>query len=168
MGTPEQDVRVLISTASQQTWVILEKGCLPGAKVCSDARGGIFYPENSTTWSLHGAGYYELSLEQNLLNISANGLYGSDTLGLSLQRSDGPTLENQVIGGIAAEEFYLGIFGLNPRPTIFSVNESGQASYITSLREQNMVPSTSFGYTAGAPYRKSCILYRILFTHLML
>lgn len=157
MGTPEQIIRVLISTASQQTWVVLAKGCLPSDTPCKDARGGIYYPENSTTWSQQGNGYYQLQLELNLMNVSANGLYGNDTIGLGLRGSGEPTLENQIIGGIGAEQYYLGLFGVNPKPTSFTALDVGQASYMTSLKDQNLIPSVSFAYSAGAPYRMSPI-----------
>ena len=157
MGTPEQIVRVLISTASQQTWVVLAKGCLPSDTSCKDARGGIYYPENSTTWSQQGDGYYQLQLELNLMNVSANGLYGNDTIGLGLRGSGEPTLENQIIGGIGAEQYYLGLFGVNPKPTNFTALDVGQVSYMTSLKDQNLIPSVSFAYSAGAPYRMSFI-----------
>lgn len=157
MGTPEQIVRVLISTASQQTWVVLAKGCLPSDTPCKDARGGIYHPENSTTWSQQGDGYYQLQLEPNLMNVSANGLYGNDTIGLGLRGSGEPTLENQIIGGIGAEQYYLGLFGVNPKPTNFTALDVGQVSYMTSLKDQNLIPSVSFAYSAGAPYRMSPI-----------
>lgn len=155
VGTPEQTLRVLVSTASPQTWVVLEKGCLPGDDLCTDARGGIFYPENSTTWVQQGDSFYKLQLEQNLVNSSANGLFGNDTIGLSLQGSGGPTLKDQVLGGVGAEQYYLGLFGVNPKPTNYSALGDGQASYMTSLKDQKLIPSVSFSYSAGAPYRKT-------------
>lgn len=146
---------MLISTASQQTWVVIKNGCLLNDALCKDARGGIYYPENSTTWSQHEAGYYKLQLELNLVNNSANGLYGNDTIGLGLRGSGGPTLKNQIIAGIGAEEYYLGLFGVNPKPTNFTTLDVGQVSYMTSLKDQNLIPSVSFAYSAGAPYRMS-------------
>lgn len=154
MGTPEQAVRVLISTASQQTWVILPEGCLQTDTICPDARGRVYNQSKSTTWSQLGKGYFELSVEQHL-NISANGLYGHDTLGLGVKGSGGPTLQSQIIGGIGAEQYYLGMFGVNPKSTNFTGLDEEQPSYLASLKDQKIIPSLSFGYTAGAQYRKS-------------
>ena len=160
MGTPEQSVRVLISTASQQTWVILPRGCLQTDTVCPDARGGIYNNNTSSTWSQLGPGYFQLSVEQNL-NFSATALYGHDTVGLGSQDSGGPTLQAQIVGGINSEVFYLGMFGLNPKPTKFNSPglDGEQSSYLTSLKNQNLIPSVSFGYTAGGQYCKSPIVF---------
>lgn len=71
--------------------------------------------------------------------------------------SGGPTLQNQVIGAYAAApngQLFLGEFGVNPQPTNFSTIENGQASFLTSLKDQGMISSLSVGYTAGAPYRE--------------
>ena len=153
MGTPEQDVRVLISTASQQTWVILPEGCLRTDTICPDARGGLYNYNTSSTWNQLGEGYFELSVEQNL-NLSAVGLYGHDTITLGGEGSGGPTLQNQIVGGIGTEIYYLGMFGVNPKSTNFSGLDEEQPSYLTSLKNQNLIPSVSFGYTAGAQYRE--------------
>ena len=46
------------------------------------------------------------------------------------------------------------MFGVNPKPTNYtSIEGYRQDSYVTSLKKQNLIPSLSFGYTAGAPYR---------------
>lgn len=106
----------------------------------------------SSTWEPNG--FWQLGNERNL-GIYANGLYGNDTLGLGIQGSGGPTLSNQVLATIRTEAFYLGMFGVNPKRTNYTgVAEEGQASYMTCLQEQNLIPSLSFGYTAGAPYRR--------------
>lgn len=83
------------------------------------------------------------------------GLLGTDTLSLGGQSSQGPSLEKQVISGIADNtRYYLGMLGLNPNPTRVSAKDSGQSSYITSLKAQDIIPSVSFGFTAGAAYRE--------------
>jgi len=47
----------------------------------------------------------------------------------------------------------LGIFGLGPKPTNFSDFNQPQPSYLWSLKNQSLIPSLSFGYSAGAPYQ---------------
>lgn len=60
-----------------------------------------------------------------------------------------------MIGGIADNtRYYLGMLGLNPKSTRVSANDSGQSSYIVSLKAQDIIPSISFGFTAGAAYRE--------------
>lgn len=110
----------------------------------------------SSTWSPNGL--WQLQNERNL-GIFANGLFGNDTIGLGIQGSGGPTLQNQILATIGTEHFYLGMFAVNPKRTNYTgVTEQGQASYMTSLKEQNLIPSVSFGYTAGAPYRLKKVL----------
>ena len=125
-----------------------------GDSDCSGARGLAFNPNTSSTWSLHGN--YELSTEQNL-NLSAEAIFGNDTLGLGIQGSGGPVLQDQVIGAFTDDDFYLGYFGVNSEVINFTNTES-QPSYLTTLKDQNLIPSLSFGYTAGNQYRLKQVL----------
>ena len=125
-----------------------------GDSDCSQNRGLAFNPNTSSTWSLHGN--YELSTEQNL-NLSAGAIFGNDTLGLGIQGSGGPVLQDQVIGGFTDEDFYLGYFGVNSAVINFT-NAQSQPSYLTALKDQNLIPSVSFGYTAGNQYRLKQVL----------
>ncbi|KAI4204689.1 MAG: hypothetical protein LQ350_001004 [Teloschistes chrysophthalmus] len=157
VGTPAQDIRTFVSTSSQVSWIVLQDvGCTASDKACASARGGLFNMNTSSTWSPNGL--WQLQNERNL-GIFANGLFGNDTIGLGIQGSGGPTLQNQILATIGTEHFYLGMFAVNPKRTNYTgVTEQGQASYMTSLKEQNLIPSVSFGYTAGAPYRLKKVL----------
>lgn len=114
-----------------------------------------FNPNRSSTWSQYG--YYQLGAGQNL-NLSGEAVFGNDTLGLGIQGSGGPTLQDQIIGAFATDEIYLGMFGLNPASTNITQEEQGKASYMTTLRNQNLIPSLTFGYTAGNQYRLKQVL----------
>ena len=156
VGTPAQDVRVLISSASQATWVVLPGGCKAKDTGCQDDRGEVYNYNQSSTWSQNGL--YQLYNERNL-GMSGNGLWGNDTIGLGIQGSGGPTLPDQVLAGIVTDNFYVGMFGVNPKPTNYTGIETDQQdSYMTTLKKQNMIPSVSFGYTAGAQYRLKKVL----------
>ncbi|MCJ1475099.1 hypothetical protein MMC13_003759 [Lambiella insularis] len=50
------------------------------------------------------------------------------------------------------------MFGVNPKPTNFTSIGENQASYMTTLKDQNLIPSVSFGYTAGNQYRLKTVL----------
>ena len=127
-------------------------GCKPGDTVCAAARGSLYNNNASSTWSPNG--FWQLYNERNL-GINVNGLFGNETLGLGLPGSNGPNLENQIIATIGTENFYLGMLAVNPKRTNYTgIAEEGQESYISSLKRQNLIPSLSFGYTAGAQYRK--------------
>ncbi|KAI4123841.1 MAG: hypothetical protein LQ347_005995 [Umbilicaria vellea] len=112
-------------------------------------RGGTFNPDNSSTWHAPSS-YYSVVIELNL-DYTARGPVANDTLTLG---TGGPTLKNQAIGGLVAKDFYLGMLGLNPRPTNFTTGADASASLMTSLKAQNLIPSMSLGYTAGNNYRK--------------
>lgn len=152
VGTPAQDVRLLVSTASQVSWLVLEgRGCPLNDETCAQSRGGLYNSNTSSTWSPKGL--YQLYNGRNL-GIEAVGLFGNETLALGLPGSGGPTLEKQIIAGIGNQAFYLGMFSVNPKRTNFTgIEDGGQASIMTSLKNQNLIPSVSFGYTAGAQYR---------------
>ncbi|KAI4263714.1 MAG: hypothetical protein L6R42_001154 [Xanthoria sp. 1 TBL-2021] len=88
------------------------------------------------------------------MGIYANGLFGNDTIGPGIQGSGGPTLEDQIMAVIGTEKIYVGMFAVNPKRTNYTgITERGHASYMTALKNQSLIPSVSFGYTAAAPYR---------------
>jgi hypothetical protein len=154
IGSPEQTVRVIISTASQQIWAVDPRGCNPDDNTttnCPDARGTTFNYETSTTWKPQGL--YDLWIEQNL-GLQGNAEYGFDTVGLGYPGESGVTLKDQTVGALATPQFYFGHFGINPKPTNFTNYTSQSPSFMTTLKEQSLIPSVSWGYTAGAIYRE--------------
>ena len=155
VGTPAQNVRVFISTSSPDTWIVLPAGCSVGDSTCLDSRGGTFNYNASSTWSQHG--FYEISSEQNL-NNAVQAVFGNETVGLGIQGSGGPTLSDQIVAAFTDEEFYLGMFGLSTASTNFTPQDSGRPSFMSSLKNQSLIPSLSFGYTAGAKYRLKQVL----------
>ncbi|KXS94498.1 hypothetical protein AC578_4504 [Pseudocercospora eumusae] len=157
VGTPEQTVRTFVSFASYQTWLVLPEGCQDAASqsACAESRGNVFYRNESSTWDEQGI--YDLWIEKNL-DYNGNAIYAYDTVALGGVGEGGPTLKNTTVGGLAVEHFYLGVLGVNPKPTNFTTFNQGSPSYMTLLKEQNYIPSLSFGYTAGAQYRFTGVL----------
>ncbi|CAG8980566.1 hypothetical protein HYALB_00002564 [Hymenoscyphus albidus] len=153
VGTPEQIFHVLISTAGQETWVPVPEGCLStDPSDCGAQRGVLpfrnqpssgFQINASSTWT--PINRYELGLDKEL-NYTGNGEYGFDTSG-------GVSSEHQLVAGIATKDFYLGMFGLGPKPTNFTTFNNPQGSFLWSERNQSLIPSLSWGYTAGANYQ---------------
>ncbi|KAK5018810.1 hypothetical protein LTR16_000894 [Cryomyces antarcticus] len=81
-------------------------------------------------------------------------MFGFDTIGLQIENSGGVFLPHQVVAGTPAKDFWLGYFGLDPKPANFSdFDGSPIPSYIQTLKDRSLIPSLSFGYTAGAAYR---------------
>ena len=157
-GTPEQELEVLPSTEVPETWLVLPKGCdvKNDAANCTQARGGAFNNSISSSWSPKDT--YLLTSEARL-GYSAptdSGLYGFDTLGVGVPGQGNVTLEHQVVAGITTKDFFLGSLGLHQRPISFP-DQTTAPSLITYLKANSLIPSLSYGYTAGASYRKSLL-----------
>lgn len=152
VGTPQQFVRTFISFGVYQTWVVLPQGCSTSADPdqCSESRGWLF--DNDTSSTFEYLGIYDLWVGRNL-GHATNGIFGFDTVGLGGEGEGGPTLKNTTVGAFASTTYYLGFFGINPKPSNFTDFNTQSPSYMTQLKEQRMIPSVSFGYTAGAHYR---------------
>lgn len=144
---------VLVSTASPQTWAVLPPGCPSEDQYpnCPGDRGELFDYNRSSTWEQQGL--YEINTEENL-GIYRTGQFGNETITLGFPNSGGVTLDNQILGGVVAAEYWLGMFGVNPKRTNWTSFEDGQPSYLATMKEQNLIPSLSFGYTAGNQYRE--------------
>ena len=121
---------------------------------CRNRRGWFFNFNQSTSWQDNGL--WELYIETNL-GYYGDANYGYDTVGLGGEGESGPTLQNQTVAALAVDDFYLGIFGLNAKPTNFSNFSDPSPSYMETLRTQNLIPSKSFGYSAGARYSESSL-----------
>ena len=165
LGSPQEKLQVLISTASEQIWTIYPQACIANitdpntnktqynafSTDCETSRGHLFNTSQSKTW--HQKGYFQLSLERRL-DIVGNGLYGFDSVGLGLEGEEGPSVQNATISTMITTNFWLGHIGLDPKPTNFSIVEDPVPSYLMNLFSQKNIPSLSFGYTAGAKYRE--------------
>ena len=86
------------------------------------------------------------------LGITSDGQYGLDTVGLGVEATTGLTSNQNVVAGVLAVPFCLGQIGLKNSNTT-AVN--GTASFMAQLKNEKLIPSLSYGYTAGAIYRKS-------------
>jgi len=85
-------------------------------------------------------------------------LYGNDAVALSSLSPGTTSLSNQLIGGIASTDFFMGSLGLNPDSTNLSSSNASISSYMSNLKSQNKIPSLSYGYTAGNQYRFDKVL----------
>ena len=147
VGTSPQWVDLFVSTASQETMVIGSAGCDETDTRCPTQRGGLFRSNESSSWLDQGA--FELGLDPQL-GFGGDGVYGLDTIALNDQIS----VPSQIVAVINTTEYYLGFFGLGVEPTNFT--SADQPTFLDSMVENaSFTPSHSFGYTAGAHYRKS-------------
>lgn len=112
----------------------------------------------SKNWvnKISGGGILELEAESNLgYNVNYdNGQYGFDTLGVVVPGGGNVSLDKQLIAGIATNDFLVGNLGLADRPREFE-GYTPEMGFVSQLQSKNLIPSLSYGYTAGASYRKS-------------
>ena len=145
VGTPPQWLDLFVSTASQETLVIGPGGCDEADTQCISTRGGLFYPDHSKTWDRQGD--FPVGLDRQL-GLDGNGVYGFDSIALDDQIS----LPSETIGIVNGTEYWLGYLGLGIEPTNFTVTD--KPSFLDNMvHNQSLVPSHSYGYTAGAYYR---------------
>ncbi|KAH0547960.1 hypothetical protein GP486_008299 [Trichoglossum hirsutum] len=153
LGTPSQNVRLLCSTSGSSIWPVLPQGCAAGdPNDCPTRRGFTFKSNASLTWT--EVGLFELPLvAERPLGYTGNGDFGFDNVTVGWQGYGGPTLEHQVVAGIATKNFsWMGMLGLTSHGTNFTDFNDPQPSLLTSLKSKGLVSSSSWGYTAGAPY----------------
>lgn len=169
LGEKGDNVRVQVSTASQQIWAINRQACIQNitdssGKItqynvlstdCEDSRGRLFNQTESKSWTQKG--YYRLWVEK-WLGLEGNGLFGWDSVGLGQAGEQGPSLSKTVIGSLVSKNFWMGHIGVHPKPTNFSAFEDPVPSFMTGLFTQGSIPSLSFGYTAGSRYYGNTVL----------
>jgi hypothetical protein len=149
IGTPPQAVRVLPDIAGNSIWTVLSQAC--ETNDCPNSRGNFFNSNQSSTWK--DKGYYDLPLNpEHYLPYSGYADFGLDTITLDWQGHGGPSLSNQVIGGFVAEDVYIGVLGLSPAAFNIKTLNNPLSSVLGSLNEQNIIPSSTWAYLAGASY----------------
>lgn len=140
---------MLISTTLADTWVVRSDGCQSSQKTCKEDRGRTFDPAQSRTWKQLGNA--SLSVNQNL-GPYVDGVAGNETLGMGFQGSGGPVLQQQSVVAYTSPDLNVGMFGLNPWALSLDAKARGQQSFLAGLKNKSMIPSLSFGYTAGNQY----------------
>ena len=107
-------------------------------------------------------GNYSLGIDENLGYHTAAS-YGLDTIALGASNyTGGPALSSQVVAGLETYLYYTGMFGLGSQSSNFTNSSSPEnltdtipyKSFLGSLKASNLIPSLSWAYTAGAPYRE--------------
>jgi hypothetical protein len=160
-----QNFRVLISTSSPNTLI-------PGqtdwcnTEDCAKSRGIGFYDgkqalglQKSPQWM--DAGIYEIPLPNwwidplspNESSNNTGATWGQDNVGLGTSSPTSPILAEQYVIRYLVGDFFMGSFGL-------AAGNSGppggdKPNFLDNLYDSaQMIASRSYGYTAGAHYRK--------------
>ncbi|KAF4631167.1 hypothetical protein G7Y89_g6965 [Cudoniella acicularis] len=162
VGTPPQLLRLYVSTALWQTSVVLPQGCIATDPTdCANLRGNEFMLNESSTWENNTADLssdiYPFQLGE-ALGYTGKALLGFDDITLDWAGSGGPSLKNQTVAGIATKDSYLGCLGLAPRASNFTTFVNPVPSLMQNLKNQSLIPSTSWAYTAGNQYRLNQVL----------
>lgn len=82
-----------------------------------------------------------------------NGTFGYEKLGIQGKGAN-VSVDHQVIASIKTNKFFVGSLGLSDQPVTYPDGSETSPSLLTSLKSENLIPSLSYGYTAGAFYRK--------------
>ncbi|KAF4985573.1 hypothetical protein FGRMN_11162 [Fusarium graminum] len=151
IGSDSQQIELLVSTALSEIWAVGPGGCLPKEPHCTAARGGVYNPQESRDWS--SLGIWQLGL--SYLGYGGNGDYGRDLFTMQSPLSDKPyNMDDVLIATINSTSYLNGLFGLGITQGNF--NGTVADSPLTQAVEQyGLIPSYSFGYTAGAHYRNT-------------
>jgi hypothetical protein len=163
-GSTGQNFNVLISTSSSSILIPGETDWCDNDE-CARSRGiGIYNGkqslglQNTPPWK--DAGIYKILLPDwwiDTLSIDGNnetgGIWGVDSVGLGTSSSDSPILNDQYVVKYLLKNFYLGSFGLaagNSGP-----NGGDKPNFLENFYgSAHLIASRSYGYTAGAYYRK--------------
>lgn len=146
---------MLASTEISETWVVLPQGCTSNdPSNCIKERGGAYNITLSKTWNEKGVDSLKTESDLGYVNNYDNGDFGLDTLGVDVPPGHANvSLDQQVIAGVATKDFFLGNLGLANRQHTFGNGEQ-VSGFLSHLNASNLIPSLSYGYTAGASYRK--------------
>ncbi|KAK6708968.1 hypothetical protein SNK04_009913 [Fusarium graminearum] len=151
LGSNSQHVDVLVSTALSEFWAVGPGGCLPKEPHCSAARGGIYDAEDSSDWT--SLGTWQLGL--SYLGYGGNGDYGRDLINTQSPLGSEPfTMNDVLIASINTTDYLHGLFGLGITQGNFN-GTVADSPLTQAVSQYGLIPSYSFGYTAGAHYRNS-------------
>lgn len=170
-----QNFKVLISTSSPMVLVPAQTNwcdddeCAKGRGIMStingqQARGfsdqsGDWKSEGLYTLPITGTYWFSSTLllptGPNRPNNTMNGEWGTTTVGLGPASPQSNTIEDQYVAIYYNEDLYLGSLGLSVGEVGFGAAK--KPTYLSSLASHvDIIPSRSYGFTAGASYRK-CI-----------
>ncbi|KAI0598339.1 aspartic peptidase domain-containing protein [Biscogniauxia sp. FL1348] len=147
VGDPAQGIDVTVSTSLSEIWVVETTGC-GTSSLCTTARGGTYDISASPSWSPLGP--WQLGL--GYLDNGGNGDYAMETVAVQDGAQQGQvSFGKQVVAGINDTSYYTGFLGLGITPGKFQ-NVVVQSPISTLVEHSGIIPSHSYGYTAGAYY----------------
>lgn len=166
-GENGQNFRVLISTSSPLTLLPMQVGWCDDD--CAARRGALLYNgkqpqglEFTDTWKQ--SGFYNIPIPywypDTFMNSTSNqtlgGLWGLTNVGLGESSAQSPVLAQRNVVGYYFEDFFMGSFGLAAGEV--GPTSGTRATFLSQYELDRRAPSSSYGYAAGAYYRK-CSLF---------
>jgi hypothetical protein len=152
-----QNFKVLISTSSpltlvpnQANWCTQDCASKRGVQIFDGSQSSGFDPQSSKAWS--DVGIYNIPLPHWWSDGVVNATYGSDNVGLGASSKDSKILSKQYVGRYDSRKLFMGSFGLSQ--TYISTGGGSQPPFLVNFAESQNIPSISYGYGAGASYRK--------------
>ena len=118
---------------------------------CVASRGGVYTPDDSHYWAPMGT--WSLGLEY--LRYGGNGLYGTDLLS-TISEVDDKTfaMTGSIIATLNTTDYYLGYMGMGINQGNFD-RVVADSPLTQAVKGFGLIPSYSYGYTAGAYYSES-------------
>jgi hypothetical protein len=154
-----QNFKVLVSTSIPGIYVPNQAGwCSPdcaadrGVQIFEGSQSMGFDSSKSHAWRL--SGLFVVPVPAWWTEDKFNATYGFDNVGLGESSTSSYMLQEQTVGRYESQELFMGSFGLSQ--TVINTGSGPQEPFLNTFAYFNIIPSKSYGYGAGAWYRK-CI-----------
>jgi hypothetical protein len=141
---------VVPSIAQNILTVVRPDDCLGdeyGLQNCTEARGGVFSRNGSSTWIDNGDNDVD---PMNTGIFKRTITFGLDTVGI-VGKLQGSKIKNQTIGLMHTPfSSYLGTLGISPVPVNYTEDHIVKETFFDRLRASTRIASRTIAYTAGA------------------
>jgi hypothetical protein len=159
VGSPPQAIRVIPSVAQNIVTVVRPEECLGylyGFQNCSEARGGVYRYNESSTWRSNGI--HDVDPTNNSL-FKRTLHFGTDTVGLGTKPQASRMTNQTVALMLQLPPSYIGIVGISPVPINYTEDNTQVPTFFESLRSSTRIGARTWSYTAGSFNRKTTWQY---------
>ena len=154
IGEPPQWLYMSPSTVGSELWAVAPEACSSNRTTsatadCQASRGGVLYNNQSSTRVSDTTD----TIPDSEFFYPSVGEYGFDTITInSTVGNNTPiSIEHQTVASFSGLSFWMGMLGLGIEPVALDDRDS-HPTILRSLKAQSVIPSLSYGYTAGAYY----------------
>lgn len=110
----------------------------------------------SKTWKF--LDHFQLQSDEDFGSSIGTGQLGNDTVRLGYDGNSGAlTLNNTLAVGMNSDFYYMGLLGIGKSKTGIA-GGTAVDSFIDHLKHSHQIPSSSYGYTAGASELTYCFV----------